>query len=167
MALRAEAEALQAKVDGLAAELSSHRVAAAQASDRRKMARQNLERLERDTVDYQNRRAQLEAEVSADLLRAQTLSTDAEQLRGEAALLQGEASERARVHGERQGAVEERTARWRAERLTCGRLARGDRAGRKAGGPRSALPGSCLAPRLAGRAGQGTPPRRAAAGRYS
>jgi chromosome segregation protein len=108
MALRAEAEALQAKVDGLAAELSSHRVAAAQASDRRKMARQNLERLERDTVDYQNRRAQLEAEVSADLLRAQTLSTDAEQLRGEAALLQGEASERARVHGERQGAVEER-----------------------------------------------------------
>jgi len=108
MASRAEAEALQAKVDGLAAELSSHRVAAAQASDRRKMARQNLERLERDTADYQNRRAQLEAEVSADLLRAQTLSTDAEQLRGEAALLQAEASERARVHGERQGAVEER-----------------------------------------------------------
>ena len=106
--LRAEAEALQAKVDGLATELSSHRVAAAQASDRRKMARQNLERLERDTADYQNRRAQLEAEVSADLLRAQTLSTDAEQLRGEAALLQAEASERARVHGERQGAVEER-----------------------------------------------------------
>jgi chromosome segregation protein len=106
--LRAEAEALQANVDGLAAELSSHRVAAAQASDRRKMARQNLERLERDTADYQNRRTQLEAEVSADVLRAQTLSTDAEQLRGEASLLQAEASERARVHGERQGAVEER-----------------------------------------------------------
>ena len=106
--LRAEAESLQAKVDGLAADLSSHRVAAAQASDRRKMARQNLERLERDTADYQNRRTQLEAEVSADLLRAQTLGTDAEQLRGEASLLQAEASERARVHGERQGAVEER-----------------------------------------------------------
>jgi chromosome segregation protein len=108
VALRAEAEALQAKVDGLAADLSSHRVAAAQASDRRKMARQNLERLERDIADYQSRRAQLEAEVSADLLRAQALSTDAEQLRGEASLLQAEASERARVHGERQGAVEER-----------------------------------------------------------
>jgi chromosome segregation protein len=106
--LRAEAETLQAKVDGLAADLSSHRVAAAQASDRRKMARQNLDRLERDTADYQNRRTQLETEVSADLLRAQTLSTDAEQLRGEAALLQAEASERAHVHGERQGAVEER-----------------------------------------------------------
>jgi chromosome segregation protein len=106
--LRAEAEALQAKVDELAADLSSHRVAAAQASDRRKMARQNLERLERDTADYQNRRTQLESEVSADLLRAQTLSADAEQLRVEASLLQAEASERARVHGERQGAVEER-----------------------------------------------------------
>jgi chromosome segregation protein len=106
--LRAEAETLQAKVDGLAADLSSHRVAAAQASDRRKMARQNLDRLERDTADYQNRRTQLETEVSADLLRAQTLGTDAEQLRAEAALLQAEASERARVHGERQGAVEER-----------------------------------------------------------
>jgi chromosome segregation protein len=42
------------------------------------------------------------------LLRAQTLSTEAEQLRAEASLLQAEASERARVHGERQGAVEER-----------------------------------------------------------
>jgi len=108
VALRAEAETLKAKVDGLAADLSSHRVAAAQASDRRKMARQNLDRLERDTADYQNRRTQLETEVSADLLRAQTLGTDAEQLRAEAALLQAEASERARVHGERQGAVEER-----------------------------------------------------------
>jgi chromosome segregation protein len=108
VALRAEAEALQAKVDGLAADLSSHRVAAAQAGDRRKMARQNLERLERDIADYQSRRTQLEAEVSADLLRAQTLSADAEQLRVEASLLQAEASERARVHGERQGAVEER-----------------------------------------------------------
>jgi chromosome segregation protein len=108
VALRAEAETLQAKVDGLAADLSSHRVAAAQASDRRKMARQNLDRLERDTADYQNRRTQLETEVSADLLRAQTLGTEAEQLRAEAALLQAEASERARVHGERQGAVEER-----------------------------------------------------------
>jgi chromosome segregation protein len=106
--LRAEAEALQAKVDVLAADLSAHRVAAAQASDRRKMARQNLDRLERDTADYQNRRTQLETEVSADLLRAQTLSTEAEQLRAEASLLQAEASERARVHGERQGAVEER-----------------------------------------------------------
>jgi len=106
--LRAEAEGLQARADGLAADLSSHRVAAAQATDRRKTARQNLDRLERETAEYQRRRAQLETEVSADLLRAQTLRTDAEQLRGEACLLQAEASERARVHGERQGAVEER-----------------------------------------------------------
>jgi chromosome segregation protein len=106
--LRAETEALQARADGLAAELSSHRVAAAQASDRRKTGRQNLERLERETADSERRRTQLEAEVSADLARARTLRTDAEQLRGEASLLQAEASERARVHGERQGAVEER-----------------------------------------------------------
>ena len=106
--LRAEAESLQARADGLATELSSHRVAAAQACDRRKMARQNLDRVARETAEHEQRRTQLEAEVSADLLRAQTLRADSEQLRGEAALLQAEASERARVHGERQGAVEER-----------------------------------------------------------
>jgi chromosome segregation protein len=106
--LRAEAESLQARADELATELSSQRVAAAQASDRRKTARQNLDRLARETAEHEQRRTQLEAEVSADLLRAQTLRADAEQLRGEAALLQAEASERARVHGERQGAVEER-----------------------------------------------------------
>jgi chromosome segregation protein len=106
--LRAEAEALQAKADVLAADLLSNRVAAAQASDRRKMAHQNLERLERETVEHRSRRIQLEGEVSADLLRAQTLGTDAEQLRGEASLLQAEASERAHTHAERQGAVEER-----------------------------------------------------------
>jgi chromosome segregation protein len=106
--LRAEAEALQSRADVLAGELSTHRVAAAQASDRRKMARQSLDRIARETADHERRRAQLEAEVSADLQRAQTLRTDAEQLRGEASLLQAEASERAHVHGERQGAVEER-----------------------------------------------------------
>jgi len=106
--LRAEAEALQAKADVLAADLSAHRVAAAQATDRRKTARQNLDRIARETADHERRRTQLEVEASADLERAQTLRTDAEQLREEAALLQAEASERARVHGERQGAVEER-----------------------------------------------------------
>jgi chromosome segregation protein len=106
--LRAQAEDLQTKADELAADLSSHRVAAAQAADRRKTARQNLERLDRETADHARRRTQLETEVSADVLRAQTLRTDAEQLTGEASLLQAEASERARVHGERQGAVEER-----------------------------------------------------------
>ncbi|MGA7740742.1 MAG: chromosome segregation protein SMC [Polyangia bacterium] len=107
--LRAEAEALQARTDVLAVELSSHRVAAAQANDRRKTARENHDRLERDTADHQRRRTQLEAEVSSDLLRTQTLRAEAEQLRGEAALLKAEASERARVHGERQCAVEERS----------------------------------------------------------
>ena len=106
--LRAEAETLQVKTDVLAGDLSSHRVAAAQASDRRKTARQNLERLARETADHERRRTQLETEVSADLQRAQTLRADAEQLRREASLLQAEASERARVHSERQGAVEER-----------------------------------------------------------
>ena len=107
--LRAETESLQASADVLAADLSSHKVAAAQASDRRRMARQNFERLERETAEYQHRRTQLEAEASADLLRSQTLAVDAGQLRGEASLLQADASERAHVHGERQSAVEERS----------------------------------------------------------
>ena len=108
VSLRAEAETLQTRADELAADLSSHRVAAAQATDRRKTARQSLDRIARETAEHERRRTQLEAEASADLQRAQTLRTDAEQLREEAALLQAEASERARVHGERQGAVEER-----------------------------------------------------------
>jgi chromosome segregation protein len=107
--LRAETESLQARADVLAADLSSHKVAAAQASDRRRTARHNFERLERETAEHEHRRTQLETEASADLLRSQTLAIDAEQLRGEASLLQAEASERAHVLGERQSAVEERS----------------------------------------------------------
>jgi len=67
MASRAEAEALQAKVDGLAAELSSHRVAAPRPVIRRKDRPGRISSAwNEDTADYQNRRAQLEAEVSAD-----------------------------------------------------------------------------------------------------
>ena len=106
--LRAETEALQARADGLATELSSHRVAAAQASDRRKTARQNLDRLERETAEPSVAAPSSKPRCPPTCARARTLRTDAEQLRGEASLLQAEASERARVHGERQGAVEER-----------------------------------------------------------
>jgi chromosome segregation protein len=106
--LRAEAEELQAKTDLLAADLTSHRVAAAQANDRRKNAHVQLERLQREGVEHQRRRTQLETEASSDMERAETLRTDAEKLRSESSLLQAEANERARVHGERQGAVEER-----------------------------------------------------------
>jgi chromosome segregation protein len=106
--LRAEAEAFQVSVDDLATNLSSQRVAAAQANDRRKNARQNLDRLERENGEHARRRTQLDTEAATDLERAETLRTDAEQLRTEASLLQAEASERARVHGERQGAVEVR-----------------------------------------------------------
>ena len=106
--MRVEAEEWQAKTDALAAELTAHRVAAAQANDRRKNAHQQLERLQRESAEYQRRRAQLETEAAADMARAETLRADAEKLRSESALLQAEAHERARVHGERQGAVEER-----------------------------------------------------------
>jgi chromosome segregation protein len=92
----------------LAADLTSHRVAAAQANDRRKNAHQQLERLQRESVEHQRRRTQLETEASSDMERAEVLRTDAERLRTESSLLQAEANERARVHGERQGAVEER-----------------------------------------------------------
>ncbi len=106
--LRAEAEELQAKTDLLAADLTSHRVAAAQANDRRKNAHQQLERLQREGEEHQRRRTQLETEAASDTERAETLRVDAEKLRSEASLLQAEAHERARVHGERQGAFEER-----------------------------------------------------------
>jgi chromosome segregation protein len=107
--LRSQVDTLAEKVDGLLAELSTVNVAAAQAGDRKRMARENVDRLRREIADHQARRTQLDEDAARDLARAESLRAQAEQLRQEASLLQTELTERSRAYGERQGAAEERS----------------------------------------------------------
>ena len=107
--LRFQVGTLAEKVDGLLAELSTLNVAAAQAGDRKRMARENVDRLRREIADHQTRRAQLDEDASRDLARAEGLRAQAELLRQEASILQSELAERSRAYGERQGAAEERS----------------------------------------------------------
>jgi chromosome segregation protein len=107
--LRSQVDNLSEKVEGLLAELSTVNVAAAQAGDRKRMARDNVERLRREISDHQSKRSQLDEDASRDLSRAESLRTQAEQLRQEASLMQAELAERSRVYSERSGAAEERS----------------------------------------------------------
>jgi chromosome segregation protein len=107
--LRSHVAALAEKVDALLGELSTVKVSAAQAGDRKRTARETMERLRREIGEYGARRAQLDHDSTTDLTRAEALRTEAEQLRQEASLLQTELSERTRAYTERQGAVEERS----------------------------------------------------------
>jgi chromosome segregation protein len=107
--LRTQVATLAEKVDGLLAELSTVNVAAAQAGDRKRMARENVDRLHREITDHQAKRSQLDEDASRDLARAESLRVQAEQLRQEASLLQSELAERSRAYSERQGATEERS----------------------------------------------------------
>jgi chromosome segregation protein len=107
--LRAQVESLSERVDQLMAELSTTKVAAAQAGDRKRMARENVERLRREISDHEARRVQLDQAASADLTRAESLRTEAEQLRQEASQLQAELAERSRAYTERSTAAEERS----------------------------------------------------------
>ena len=108
-ALRSQVETLAQSVDDLLAELSTVNVAAAQASDRKRMARESVDRLRREIADHQSKRAQLDDESGRDLARAESLREQAEQLRQEASTLQAELSERSRSYTERQMAAEERS----------------------------------------------------------
>jgi len=128
--LRAQVGALSEKVDSLLSELSAAKVSAAQAGDRKRMARENMERLRSEIADHETRRAQLDQETSADLARAEGLRAEAEQLRQEASMLQSELGERSRAYAERQSAVEERSgalarrdAELKAARANVARLA--------------------------------------------
>ena len=96
-------------MDGLQRELSTVNVAAAQASDRKRIARDHVERLRREIAEHQARRANLDEEAATDLARSEELRTQAESLRQEAALLQSDLAERSRSYSERQSAVEERS----------------------------------------------------------
>jgi chromosome segregation protein len=128
--LRGQVDVLSEKVDMLMSELSTVKVAAAQASDRKRVARENIDRLRREIADHQTRRGQLDEEASADLTRAETLRLEAEQLRQEASTLQSELAERSRAYTERQSAIEERSgalarrdAELKAARANVARLA--------------------------------------------
>jgi chromosome segregation protein len=125
VALRARTAALSDEVDVAVGELTTLKVVATQAEERRQNARQTLERLRADRADEETRAARIEATLADDETRATTLRAEAVRLRDEAALWQAEAEARARAHGERQGALEERQARL-AEREAQLRAARTD-----------------------------------------
>jgi len=109
--LRGRTASLSDEVDVAVGELTTLKVAATQAEERRQNARQTLERLRSDRTEEEARAARIEATLAEDEARATTLRADAVRLRDEAALWQAEAEARARAHGERQGALEERQAR--------------------------------------------------------
>jgi len=128
--LRARTAALSDEVDVAVGELTTLKITATQAEERRQNARQTLDRLRADRTEEEARAGRIEATLAEDEARATTLRADALRLRDEAALWQAEAEARARAHGERQGALEERQARLaereaqlRATRSEVGRLA--------------------------------------------
>jgi chromosome segregation protein len=131
--LRAAADALAAEVDVAIGQLTTLKVAATQAAERRQNARQSLERLTADRAEEEARAARLEATLEQDRARAQMLRAEAAQLREEAGFAQAEAEVRAREHADRQGALEQRQgalsvreADLRAARAEVGRLAQGE-----------------------------------------
>jgi len=109
--LRASSLALADQVDGLIAELTARKVAAAQAEDRRRNAHATLQRLGVERQQHGERAQRLEQTIAEELERVETLRVDAARLRDEAALCQAEAEARAREHAERQSATEERQTR--------------------------------------------------------
>jgi chromosome segregation protein len=124
-ALRASTLALADNVDGLIEELTSRKVAAAQAEDRRRNARATLQRLTVERQQQSERAQRLELTSGEQLERVDTLRVDAARLRDEAALWQAEADARARAHAERQSVMEERQGGL-AEREAALRLARAE-----------------------------------------
>jgi chromosome segregation protein len=123
--LRLQTVALADEVDLANSQLTTLKVAATQAVERRQTARQTLERLLVERADQEMRAARLESTTADDLARAETLRTESVQLRQDAELAQAEAEARAREHGERQGALEARQATL-AEREAVLRTARAE-----------------------------------------
>ncbi len=102
--------ALADEVDRGVAQLTTLKVAATQATERRKNARQTLERLLSDRAEDEARAARLDGTIAEDLARGEALRAQVVELRREAELAQAEAEARARAHGERQSALESRQA---------------------------------------------------------
>ncbi|HLK88832.1 MAG TPA: chromosome segregation protein SMC [Polyangia bacterium] len=108
--LRIETVALADEVDRGVSHLTTLKVAASQATERRQNARQTLERLLADRSEDEARATRLDAAVTEDFARAEMLREQVVELRREAELAQAEAEARAREHGERQSALEARQA---------------------------------------------------------
>jgi chromosome segregation protein len=106
--LRNRTLSLGEEVDALVSGLSELKVAAAQTQDRRNHAVTTVSRLRTERADFEARVERLTLAIEDHTARAAVSGADSAKLREEAALLQGEAEERARAHGERQGALEER-----------------------------------------------------------
>jgi chromosome segregation protein len=128
--LRVETVALADEVDRGVSQLTTLKVNATQAVERRQNARQTLERLLADRAEDEARAARLDGTIAEDEARAETLRAQVVELRAEAELAQAEAEARAREHGERQSALEARQAALaareadlRAARAEVGRLA--------------------------------------------
>jgi chromosome segregation protein len=128
--LRSRVDGLAEKSDGLLAELSTVKVAAAQAGDRKRIAHETVDRFRQQIAEHEHKRAQLAELVAADRARAEALRAEAAALRQEASALQDELAERSRAFTEQQGAVEERSgqlakrdAELKAMRANVGRLA--------------------------------------------
>jgi chromosome segregation protein len=107
--LRIQTVALADEVDRGVGVLTTLKIAATQATERRQNARQTLDRLLSDQSQDEARAGRLEATAQEDLERSGTLAAQAVELRSEAELAQAEAEALARAHGERQGALESRT----------------------------------------------------------
>jgi chromosome segregation protein len=108
--LRLQTVALADEVDRGVAQLTTLKVAASQATERRKNARQTLERLLSDRAADEARAVRLDSTIAEDLARGEALRAQVVELREEAELAQAEAEARARAHGERQSALEARQA---------------------------------------------------------
>jgi chromosome segregation protein len=128
--LRGQVDTLAERSETLLAELSTVKIAAAQASDRRRTAHETVARLQRQIEEHESKRTQLAEVTAADLARAEALRAEAEVLRQEASALQETLAERSQAFTERQSAVEERSgalarrdADLKAMRGKVGRLA--------------------------------------------
>jgi chromosome segregation protein len=128
--LRARSMMLADEVDQAVAALTTLKIDATQAGERRQNARDTLERLRRERADHEARAARLATTLAEDEARAETLRAESVKLRDEASLWQAEAEARARAHAERQGGLEtrqgalaEREAQLRAARTEVNRLA--------------------------------------------
>ena len=106
--LRLRSLALAEQADALVGELTTLKVTAAQANDRRVNAHAAMKRLTVERAEHESRAGRLEQTITDEQSRIETLRADAYQLREEAALWNAEAEARARAHAERAGGVEQR-----------------------------------------------------------
>ncbi len=104
--LRGRVSSLSERVDGLMGDLASAKVGAAQAAERKRSARDDVERLRRGIAEHETRRLQLDEEAAADRARAESLRQEAEQLAAEASSLQTELAQRSGAYTARQTAAE-------------------------------------------------------------